>query len=449
LFSAKPVVLHGRYTTAASGTIKLRGKVGGQDYVREIAVNLPENEAQNNVLATLWARTKVDDLLSKSTKYDSEAEEQYLDLKAKTKLDITALGLKYNLLTEFTSFVAVEEKIRTAGGKTRKVEVPVESTEAAKQLKQFQPGNDPYGYLVQITAGRRNKRGSGSGNGSGGGSMARPFANITSLSLSVSQQMPEAPPKTVSGGVINGKATNLVKPPYPPAAKAVRASGAVNIQVIIDESGNVISATAVSGHPLLRAAAEAAARNSKFAPTMMSGQAVKVTGVIVYNFVDAQNSAEPTVGEMSVDENSPEVKKTPLSPEMIAEQSRLERERLAEQARLEKERLAAQQRAEQEAKYRQMLAEKLHFWVFAAFERLQKGQLGPAENETKFVREGFADVEIRLTAKTPETLEKLKSAGFEIVSADKAKIVTGKVSVGKLSKLAEIAEVQYIFPNLK
>jgi TonB family protein len=92
-------------------------------------------------------------------------------------------------------------------------------------------------------------------------------------------------PKTISGGILNGKATNLVKPPYPAAAKAVRAEGAVNVQVTIDEEGNVISATAVSGHPLLRAAAVQAARASKFSPTRLSGQAVKVTGVIVYNFV--------------------------------------------------------------------------------------------------------------------------------------------------------------------
>lgn len=92
-------------------------------------------------------------------------------------------------------------------------------------------------------------------------------------------------PKIVSGGVVNSKATNLVKPPYPPAARAVRASGAVNVQVTISESGSVISASAVSGHPLLRQAAEQAARASKFSPTLLSGQAVKVTGVIVYNFV--------------------------------------------------------------------------------------------------------------------------------------------------------------------
>lgn len=92
-------------------------------------------------------------------------------------------------------------------------------------------------------------------------------------------------PKKISGGVLNGKATSLPKPPYPAAARAVRASGAVNVQVTISESGSVVSASAVSGHPLLRQAAENAARSARFAPTLLSGQPVSVTGVIVYNFV--------------------------------------------------------------------------------------------------------------------------------------------------------------------
>lgn len=100
---------------------------------------------------------------------------------------------------------------------------------------------------------------------------------------------PPPPPvkkvKQISGGVLNGKATSLPKPPYPPAARAVRAAGAVTVQVLIDESGNVVSASAVSGHPLLRAAAVQAARGARFSPTQLSGQPVKVSGVITYNFV--------------------------------------------------------------------------------------------------------------------------------------------------------------------
>lgn len=91
--------------------------------------------------------------------------------------------------------------------------------------------------------------------------------------------------KTISKGVVNGSAISLPKPVYPPAAKAVGASGAVNVQVTIDEDGNVISASAVSGHPLLRASAVEAARSAKFNPTLLQGVAVKVNGVIVYNFV--------------------------------------------------------------------------------------------------------------------------------------------------------------------
>ena len=95
----------------------------------------------------------------------------------------------------------------------------------------------------------------------------------------------KAPPKTVSGGVLNGKAVSLPKPAYPAAARAVRASGAVQVQVLIDEEGRVVSASAAGGHPLLQAAAVAAARQARFSPTMLSGQPVKVSGIITYNFV--------------------------------------------------------------------------------------------------------------------------------------------------------------------
>ena len=90
--------------------------------------------------------------------------------------------------------------------------------------------------------------------------------------------------KTISGGVLNGKAVNLPKPAYPPIAKAAKASGTVVVQVTVDENGNVISASPVSGHPLLQAAAVAAARSAKFSPTILSGKPVKVSGVITYTF---------------------------------------------------------------------------------------------------------------------------------------------------------------------
>ncbi|HYV10116.1 MAG TPA: TonB family protein [Pyrinomonadaceae bacterium] len=96
---------------------------------------------------------------------------------------------------------------------------------------------------------------------------------------------PTPPRAPISGGVLNGKAISLPKPAYPPIARAAHASGTVVVQVTIDENGNVIAAHAVSGHPLLQGAAVGAARQAKFSPTKLSGQPVKVTGVIQYNFV--------------------------------------------------------------------------------------------------------------------------------------------------------------------
>lgn len=98
-------------------------------------------------------------------------------------------------------------------------------------------------------------------------------------------EKPKVPSAPVSGGVLNGSATSLPKPNYTPAAKAVGAQGQVKVQVLIDETGRVVSASAVSGHPLLRPEAERAARSARFTPTRLSGVPVKVTGVIVYNFI--------------------------------------------------------------------------------------------------------------------------------------------------------------------
>jgi protein TonB len=93
------------------------------------------------------------------------------------------------------------------------------------------------------------------------------------------------PKKVVSGGVLNGKAISKPQPAYPPIAKAAHASGTVTVQVLVDEDGNVISAKAVSGHPLLQQAAVNAAYQAKFSPTLLEGQKVKVSGVLTYNFV--------------------------------------------------------------------------------------------------------------------------------------------------------------------
>src|SRR5262245_3876591 len=96
---------------------------------------------------------------------------------------------------------------------------------------------------------------------------------------------PPAEGTKIEGGVLNGKALALPPPAYPAIARAAHASGTVTVQVLIDEEGNVVAAHAVEGHPLLQAAAVAAARQARFSPTLFEGEPVKVTGVIQYKFV--------------------------------------------------------------------------------------------------------------------------------------------------------------------
>src|SRR5215468_4691090 len=124
LFSVKPLILTGRYTGAARGVIRLRGKLAGQNFVREIPVELPESQPEHDVLATLWARTRIDDLMSQDY-----AGIQNRSAKPEVQEAITQLGLEYRLMTQFTSFVAVEEMTVTEGGQPRRIDVPVEMPE--------------------------------------------------------------------------------------------------------------------------------------------------------------------------------------------------------------------------------------------------------------------------------------------------------------------------------
>ena len=91
--------------------------------------------------------------------------------------------------------------------------------------------------------------------------------------------------KSVSGGMLNGKAVNLPRPEYPLIAMKAGASGAVDVEVTVDETGYVVAAHAVSGHPLLQAAAVTAARQATFKPTSLNGEPIKVNGVLRYEFV--------------------------------------------------------------------------------------------------------------------------------------------------------------------
>lgn len=452
LFSAKPVIVHGRYTKGASGTIKLRGKVAGQPYEREIKLELPESEAANDSLASLWARTRIDDISSNKLKANDAAKNSDLEKQ------ITGLGLEFRLLTPFTSFVAVEDKVVNQNGKPITVQVPVELPEgqnystsvgadqeadmmtvsgagnarATVNVTSGAISNLPLNSrrasnLMVLSSGASGKKAqrarSGSGQGSGVG-----YGSGSGGGIGNGNGAP--PPAMVSTGTINGRAVRLPKPDYPAAARAVKAGGIVSVQIVIDPAGDVSSASANSGHPLLRAAAEQAARQAKFSPTTINGITVSLRGVINYNFTDSANTASVQISNrIEVAPYSGMIPNVELPPETLRDNR---------------------------------LKSKLHSWLYALVTRLDKKDLSPGPNEAAFVHDGKAAIRIELSEASPEILEKLTALGFEFQDggittggdatvSERAianKVLTGQIAIDKLAALADLDAVKLVLPKL-
>ncbi|MDT5268964.1 MAG: periplasmic protein TonB [Acidobacteriota bacterium] len=170
--------------------------------------------------------------------------------------------------------------------KTNEVAPPTAKVVPTNKTLSVMIGDRNVGDVNAVPTGPVGVVGGTGGGGSGSGSA--PKVEVSDEPPPPPPPAPTPPPKpktVVSGGVLNGKAISKPQPAYPPIAKAARASGTVTVQILVDESGRVVSASAVSGHPLLQQAAVAAARQARFSPTLLSGQPVKVSGVITYNFV--------------------------------------------------------------------------------------------------------------------------------------------------------------------
>lgn len=208
LFSAKPVVLTGRYGGDGKGVIRLKGKMSGRDFLREIPVDFSAQD-KRDVLATLWARTRVDDLMAQ----DFNGAQQGT-MKEDVKQAITQLGLDYRLMTQFTSFVAVEEMVVTDGGQPRRIDVPVEVPEGVNREAIFGEEQERFvsrGVLSQpvvtqsLAASSRPRAPKSVGGGGGGGGYG------TGRNRSVRPANPPPPPPKPTIGYANADGADVDK----------------------------------------------------------------------------------------------------------------------------------------------------------------------------------------------------------------------------------------------
>jgi Ca-activated chloride channel family protein len=278
LFSAKPVVICGRYTRGGHALARLRGKSGGVEVIRNLEVPLPERESRNGVLAKLWARSRIDDLM----------RQDYAGVQVGTPRDdvrdaIIQLGLDQRLMTQFTSFVAVEEKTVTQGGKTRRVEVPVEMPEGVSDVEADETG---VGVAHGLAGGMVM------------GVLPGPPAAESPGRVDYCFPAPVKRPIRVGGGIRSSKLLHRVEPIYPELAKRAQISAMVVLQVSVDEKGNVTDASVLQGHPLLNGEAVRAVKQWKYAPTLLNGVPIKLVATVTINFDARDTKLDPAIASL-------------------------------------------------------------------------------------------------------------------------------------------------------
>ena len=334
LFSAKPVILSGRYTGSGRGTIKLRGKMSGRDFVRDIPIDLPENEPRHDVLATLWARTRVDDLMSQDFNGIQRGA-----ARADISEAITQLGIEYRLMTQFTSFVAVEEIVVSDGGKPRTIEVPVEMPQGVSHEGVFGDERTKSESAVLL------KRGGGVGGLRTGTSASK------------------------------GQLPQMSAPPPPSPQQKVRSRKG-------SEGGSGGGLGPGSGGGMGPGAGAGTAPSAPYPAT---------NGLTQSGLEERQ-----------------------LSPE--------------------------------DQKRRQLLS-KLHPSIAGLIDRLKDKNAKPQANESRFVRDGKAEIQVWLSVKNPHAIAFLKKLGFEVVlDPPTSRLVMGRIPVEKLAALAESNVTRYIAP---
>ncbi len=141
LFAQRPIVIFGKWRGEPSGTIQISGKTAGGNYVQDIQVADVKPLETTGAIRYLWARTMVESL----TDYGFTTEEENVKKK------VTELGLKYNIMTPYTSFIAVLDIVRNPDGQSTDVDQPLPLPSQVSNLAVgmgYTTGSEPEGIII-------------------------------------------------------------------------------------------------------------------------------------------------------------------------------------------------------------------------------------------------------------------------------------------------------------
>jgi Ca-activated chloride channel homolog len=408
LYSGRPVVVTGRYTAPAQGVVRLVAKRAGDFYSREVPVSFPAQENHNNAIASLWARDKIDDLMSQDW-----AGVQQGTLRGDLRQQITQLGLDYHLMTQFTSFVAVEDRVVTDGGKPKRIQVPIEMAEGvqyepiwsgtvppgmtggngvARQMMSLAPRISTFAAGGPVPANIPSSTatiatGSGGGVGSGQGTGIGPGYG-----------------GGIGGGVYRvGGGVSAPTPIYSPAPKCPQAGcqGMVDVWALVGPDGKVrdvkIARSAGGG---MDAAALTAVRKWKFQPAMKDGRPVacQINIQVAFN-----GSRATTMGTNNATNTGkpPRVIELKLHPQLVA---------------------------------------AYDCWRAHADKSQARRVCKPKKDKLR--------VNVIVNGPAEAALPGLKAIGFEAErKVVRARQIAGRIAVNKLDALAEIPAVVFVAPE--
>lgn len=380
LFSAKPVIIQGRYKSGGKGVVRLTGKSFGREIVREIPVNFPKSEPRHTSLETLWARARIADLMSEDYRGIQNGNP-----RSGIKEAITNLGLEFRLMTQYTSFVAVEERVVTDGSRPMTIEVPVETPDGVSYEGVFGESK-AVGYA-------------------GGGGRNRGFSGSAITGHLFKRRLirgSKAPPMRIDDRgsaeekavYADLKAKELPAPLYPADTSLIDA--VVNVTIDIGPDGKVIKAIPSARDPkFAQAAVEAALKATFEVPETIQG-VEQVRALAKYRFTkDRKAAVDPSVRVLNV----------------------------------------------------RLKPNKFHSDVKALVERISKGK-PVSGSESGFVNGGRASLIVRVKKLDPASAAALKRAGFRVITVmASAKAVVGSIKVTKIVELANLDSVTFISPQ--
>jgi len=170
VFADRPIMVFGRYLKPGKATIKVSGRLGNTAWSREFDVTFPAQSSASSGLTTMWARRRVDDIMRTNWLAASAGTNPEADA---VRAEVTRIGLEYGIMTQFTSFVAVEKRVINVGGKQRTVAVPIEMADGvsyegvghrdSRNLSLGAPGGPPATKAVGRSSGGFGGAGGGGG----------------------------------------------------------------------------------------------------------------------------------------------------------------------------------------------------------------------------------------------------------------------------------------------